>query len=76
MHWTFAEVPRTVEEIANDEEDEIHKRFDHEERLLAFQFLVGVTAKIINFEGASRNFKRAGQTLFQSKPVSLQQLIW
>ena len=32
-------VPETVEKIANDKEDKIYTRFDHEERLLGFQFL-------------------------------------
>ena len=40
-------MPETVEKIANDKEDKIYTRFDHEERLLGFQFL----ADMINRRG-------------------------
>ena len=39
-------VPETVEEIADDEEDEIHTRFDHGERLLGFQFLADMINRL------------------------------
>ena len=40
------EVPETVNEIAEDTEDNIHKRFPHEDRLLGFQFLADMLNRL------------------------------
>ena len=40
------EVPETVDEIADDPEDNIHKRFPHEDRLLGFQFLADMLNRL------------------------------
>ena len=39
-------MPETVQKIADDEEDEIYKRFEHEERLLGFQFLADMINRL------------------------------
>ena len=40
------EVPETVTNIAEDTEDNIHKRFPHEDRLLGFQFLADMLNRL------------------------------
>ena len=40
------EVPETVDEIAEDPLDNIHKRFPHEDRLLGFQFLADMLNRL------------------------------
>ena len=39
-------MPETVEKIADDKEDKIYIRFDHEERLLGFQFLADMINRL------------------------------
>ena len=39
-------MPETVEKIANDKEDKVYTRFDHEERLLGFQFLADMINRL------------------------------
>ena len=41
------EVPETVDEIADDPDDNIHKRFPHEDRLLGFQFLADMLNRLV-----------------------------
>ena len=46
FHLWEVEVPETVNEIADDTEDNIHKRFPHEDRLLGFQFLADMLNRL------------------------------
>ena len=44
-YWEV-EVPETVNEIADDTEDNIHRRLPHEDRLLGFQFLADMLNRL------------------------------